>query len=192
VPRKTTIYSTGDPSHFCYKVIEGAVRLSRVLADGHRQVLDICLPNDIFGLETLDTYTATAEAVGDVVLLRCPRTCIAHLNDERPEIRSAMMLMLSRGVCAAQDHLVMLGQLGAKERVAAYLLQLANGREGTGELVLELPVGRQDLADYLGLTIETTCRSLSDLKAARIISTPNRHQIVVRNLPALRAVGEGL
>jgi CRP-like cAMP-binding protein len=115
VPRKTTIYSSGDPSHFCYKVIEGAVRVSRILADGHRQVLDICLPNDTFGLETLDTYTATAEAVGDVVLLRCPRTCIAHLNDERPEIRSAMMLMLSRGVCAAQDHLVMLGQRGAKE-----------------------------------------------------------------------------
>lgn len=167
------------------------MRLSRVLADGHRQVFDICLPNDIFGLETLDTYAATAEAVGDVVLLRCPRACIAHLNDERPEIRSAMMMMLSRGVCAAQDHLVMLGQRGAKERVAAYLLQLANGREGTGNLVLELPVGRQDLADYLGLTIETTCRSLSDLKAARIISTPNRHQIVVRDLPALRAVGDG-
>jgi CRP-like cAMP-binding protein len=172
-------------------VIEGAVRLSRILGDGHRQILDICLPNDSFGLETTETYSATAEAVGDVVLLRCPRTCIAHLNDERPEVRRAMMLMLSNGVCAAQDHLVMLGHQGAKERVASYLLRLANSCEGTGELILDLPVGRQDLADYLGLTIETTCRSLSDLKSARIISTPNRHQIIIRNLPALQAIGEG-
>lgn len=189
--RRATIYSKGDSARFCYRVIDGAVTLSRVLADGHRQVVDICLPGDSFGLETTETYSATAEAAVDTMLLRCPRACIAHLSDEQPEARRALMLKLSRGLCAAQDHLVMLGHQGAKERVATYLLRLAEAKKGEGELTLDLPVGRQDLGDYLGLTIETTCRSLSDLKAAHIISTPNRHQIVVHDLRALRAVAEG-
>lgn len=189
--RRATIYSKGDAAHFCYKVIEGAVTLSHVLADGHRQVVDISLPGDSFGLETTQTYSATAEAAVDTVLLRCPRACIEHLSDEQPEARRAMMLMLSRGLCAAQDHIAMLGHQGARERVATYLLRLAEAHKGEGELTIDLPVGRQDLGDYLGLTIETTCRSLSDLKAAHIISTPNRHQIVVHNLRALRAAAEG-
>jgi CRP-like cAMP-binding protein len=192
VARRDTICSKGDTAHFCYKVIEGAVTLSHILADGHRQVVDIRLPGDSFGLETTETYAATAEAAVDTILLRCPRSCIAHLSDEQPEARRAMMLMLSRDLCAAQDHVAMLGHQGAKERVATYLLRLAEAqKKGEGELTLELPVGRQDLGDYLGLTIETTCRSLSDLKVARIISAPNRHQIVVHNLRALRAAAEG-
>lgn len=191
IARRDTIYSKGDAAHFCYKVIEGAVTLSRLLADGHRQVVDISLPGDSFGLETTQTYSATAEAAVDTVLLRCPRACIAHLTDEQPEARHALMLKLSRGLCAAQDHLVMLGHGGAKQRVATYLVRLAEAHEHEGELTIDLPVGRQDLGDYLGLTIETTCRSLSDLKAAHIISTPNRHQIVVHNLRALRAAAEG-
>jgi CRP-like cAMP-binding protein len=190
--RHATIYERDDPAHYCYKVIEGAVRLSRVLADGHRQVLEICVPNDTFGLEPGKTYSATAETIGETVLLRCPRACIMYLNDERPEVRRAMMTMLSSGVCAAHDHLVMLGHQGAKARVASYLLRLFGEDEPSpGPVTLELPVGRQDLADYLGLTIETTCRALSDMKAAKIITTPNRHQVVVRNRSSLEAIAEG-
>lgn len=195
IARRDTIYSRGDAAHHCYRVVEGAVTLSRILADGHRQVVDICLPGDSFGLETTDTYSATAEAPVETVLLRCPRACIAHLNGERPEVHHDMMLMLSRSLCAAQDHVAMLGHQGAKERVASYLVRLAEEHKSEGkpegDLTLELPVGRQDLGDYLGLTIETTCRSLSDLKAAHIISTPSRHQIVVHNLRALRAAAAG-
>src|SRR6478609_8525532 len=70
--RGATVYQYEQPAHFCYKVIEGAVRLSRLLPDGRRQILEICLPQETFGLETSEVYSATAEAIGDVVLLRCP------------------------------------------------------------------------------------------------------------------------
>ncbi|MBV8800300.1 MAG: helix-turn-helix domain-containing protein [Alphaproteobacteria bacterium] len=187
VSRGTTIYSHEQPAHFCYRLIEGAVRLYRVLPDGRRQILEICLPSETFGLETSDTYSATAEAIGEVIVLRCPRACIAELQDERPETRQAMLSMLSRGMCAAQDHVAMLGHQNARERVACYLLRLALGHEER-PCVITLPMGRQDMADYLGLTIETTCRSLSDLKAARIITTPDRHRILIHNMEKLEAV----
>jgi CRP-like cAMP-binding protein len=191
VSRGTTIYQHDQAAHFCYKVIEGAVRLSRLLPDGRRQILEICLPQDTFGLETSDCYSATAEAIGEVVLLRCPRECIAELQDERPHVRQKMLSMLSRGLCLAQDHVAMLGHQSAKERVASYLLRLAEGHEDQRPYTVRLPVSRQDMADYLGLTIETTCRSLSDLKAKRIISTPDRHRIVIQSFAALESVAQG-
>lgn len=189
--RRATVYSRGDKALYCYKVLEGAVRLSRILMDGHRQVLEILLPNDTFGIEVGDNHAATAECISDVVLLRCPRACIAHLNEERPEMRRSLMRMLSRGLSAAQDHVMMLGHQGAKARICSFLLRLMETADGKEGEALELPVGRQDLADYLGLTIETTCRTLTDLKVAGSISIPNRHQIVVRNEEALRAYAEG-
>ena len=189
--RRTTIYSRGDAAHHCFKVVEGAVRLTRILMDGHRQVLEILLPSDSFGIEAADHYATNAEAIGEVVLLRCPRGCITRLNEESPRMRRSLMGMLSRGLTAAQDHVMMLGHQGAKARLASFLLRLMEtGSEGEGK-PLELPVGRQDLADYLGLTIETTCRTLTDLKQAGTIAIPSRHQIIIRRASVLRALAEG-
>jgi len=189
VARKQPIYSEGDAATHRYKVMEGAVRISRILSDGHRQVLDIFLPGATFGIEVAETYGATAEAVGDVVLLRCPRACI----DNRSEVdhRSEMLAMMSRSLSAAQDHVAMLGHQGAKERVASFIIRLAQGQNRGANQPLDLPVGRQDIADYLGLTIETTCRTLTDLKTSQVISAPSRQQIVIRNLARLEAVAEG-
>lgn len=187
--RRQSIYSEGDAAHHCYKVIEGAVRATRILSDGHRQILDFFLPGDTFGLELTKTYGATAEAVGDVVLLRCPRTCIDRKS--QADYAREMVAMLSKSLCAAQEHVAMLGHQGAKERVASFLLKLARGQgRGAGE-ILELPIGRQDIADYLGLTIETTCRTLSDFKAGRVITAPNRHQIVIRNMERIESIADG-
>jgi CRP-like cAMP-binding protein len=187
--RRQPIYSEGDPALHCYKVIEGAVRALRILSDGHRQILEIFLPGDTFGLELTRTYGATAEAVGDVTLLRCPRTCI----ERKKEIGHAreMVAMLSKSLCAAQEHVAMLGHQGARERVASFLLKLARGQgRGAGQ-TLELPIGRQDIADYLGLTIETTCRTLSDFKATHVITAPSRHQIVIRNIERMESIADG-
>jgi CRP/FNR family nitrogen fixation transcriptional regulator len=187
--RKQPIYSEGDASSHSYRVVEGAVRLSRILSDGHRQVLDIFMPGDTFGIEVADSYSATAEAVGDVVLLRCPRACIERRSES--DHRRDLLAMLSRSLTAAQDHVAMLGHQGAKERVAAFLLKLAHGQKRGANQPVDLAVGRQDIADYLGLTIETTCRTLTDLKASQVISAPNRSQIVIRNFSRLEAVAEG-
>lgn len=187
--RKDSIYSTGDTASHCYRVLEGAVRLSRILSDGHRQILDIFLPGDTFGIELADAYAADAEAVGDVVVLKCPRACIDRRSDMTH--RREMMTMLSRSLSAAQDHVAMLGHQGARERVANFLMRLAENQNCTDNEAVDLPVGRQDMADYLGLTIETTCRTLTDLKTSNVISAPNRHQIVIRSIARLEAVCQG-
>jgi CRP-like cAMP-binding protein len=187
--RRQSIYSEGETATHSYKVIEGAVRVSRILSDGHRQVLDILLPGSAFGLDASDVYGATAEAVGDVVVLRCARACIEHSSDA--DHRREMSVMLGRSLAVALDHVAMLGHQGAKARVASFLVTLARAQNRGANLPLDLPVGRQDIADYLGLTIETTCRTLTDFKVHEIISIPNRHQIVVRSFSRLKAVAEG-
>lgn len=187
--RRQPIYSEGDDATHCYMLLEGAVRVSRILNDGHRQILDIFLPGDTFGIESATAYGATAEAVGDVVVLKCPRACIDRRSDS--DFRREMLSMLSRSLSAAQDHVAMLGHQGAKERVASFLLKLAEGQNRGDNQPVDLPIGRQDIADYLGLTIETTCRTLSDLKLKHLISAPNRHQIVIRSLSRLEAIADG-
>lgn len=187
--RKQAIFSEGDPAAHCFKVVEGAVRLSRVLADGHRQVLDIIMPGDTFGLEIANEYSATAEAVGDTVVLKCPRACIDRRSDG--DHGRDMLEMLSRSLGAAQDHVALLGHQGARERVASFLLKLAKAQGRKKSERIDVLVGRQDIADYLGLTLETTCRVLSEFKAHRIISAPSRHEIVIHNFSRMEAIAEG-
>ena len=187
-PSRKTIYSKGDAANYRYRVVEGAVRLSRILMDGHRQVLDLLLPGETFGMEMTTEHSATAEAIGDVVLLRCPSACVAHQLATRTGAASRMNAILSNGVASAQDHVAMLSHQGAIQRVALFLLHFQETQKGS---TIELPVGRQDMADYLGLTVETTCRSLTEMKNKGIISICGRRGIEIRNRDALEAIAEG-
>lgn len=189
--KNEVVYRQGEKAAHCYKVVEGAVRVSRVLMDGHRQVLNFVLPGETFGLELSDSYTADAEVVRNALLLRCSRACIMHLTDAETEKRRKMMAMLSDGMSAAQEHVVLLGQQSARERVAMFLLRLAHHARIEDRGMIEVPMGRQDMADYLGLTLETTCRTLTDLKTRGVISIPNRRQIEVRSLTGVQAAAEG-
>ena len=189
--RNETIYNKGDDARFSYKVIEGAVRLSRIFADGRRQIVNFFLPDETFGIELSDEYSATAEAVGDVVTLRCPRLCISQMTEGDPDISQKRLAMFSRSLAAAERHVAMLGHQSAKERVASFFLALEMQRRSDNSHTLDLPLSRQDIADYLGLTIETTCRALSELKRQNIITTPSRRRIVIRDLGGLQAIAEG-
>ena len=122
--RNETIYSKGEEARYSYKVIEGAVRLSRIFADGRRQIVNFFLPDETFGIELSEEYTSTAEAVGDVVALRCPRLCIAQLTEGDPDISQKRLAMLSKSLSAAERHVAMLGHQSAKERVASFFLAL--------------------------------------------------------------------
>jgi CRP/FNR family nitrogen fixation transcriptional regulator len=189
--RNDTIYSKGDEARFSYKVVEGAVRLSRIFADGRRQIVNFFLPDETFGIELSDRYSATAEAVGEVVALRCPRLCIAHMTEHDPDVGQKRLAMFSKSLEAAERHVAMLGHQSAKERVASFFMALENQRRTEEHDGLDLPLSRQDIADYLGLTIETTCRALSELKRQKIIATPSRRRIVILDLRGLTAIAEG-
>jgi len=189
--RSNTVFSDGEDARYFYKVVEGAVRLSKIMLNGRRQIADFALPGDIFGFECGEMYGLAAESVTPVVLIRYSRVHIERLGEEFSDVRQELMTLLRRGWTSAQAHLVMLGRQTAKERVAAFFVALSGHRGVRNTQTLDLPMSRQDIADYLGLTIETVCRTLTDLKSENILSIPNRHQIVIRNLEALKSLAEG-
>jgi CRP/FNR family nitrogen fixation transcriptional regulator len=186
-----TIFAEGDGANYVYKIRSGGVRLCKLLADGRRQIVDFALPDDHFGFELGDEHTITAEALEPVVLRKCARTRLARLERERQDVGQSLMHMLRRDLWAAQNHLLMLGRQTAKERVASFLLLMAERGGTEAGPAIDIPMSRQDIADYLGLTIETVCRALSDLKRDRIITIPSRHQIVVRNSAVLESMALG-
>ena len=184
--RNNTIVSEGDEAEYSYKVISGAVRLSKMMSDGRRQIAEFALPGDFFGINWLDEHAMTAEALNDVTVVRYARGRLERLGDENREVRAELFSNLRHDLWAAQNHLVILGRQSAMERVASFLVQTMERSKQADKTTIEVPMTRQDIADYLGLTIETVCRMLTKLKTSGIVAIPNRHEIVVRNLAALR------
>lgn len=189
--RNETIFAEGDQAVASFKVVSGAVRLCKVLPDGRRQIADFRLAGDFFGLEATEEHALTAEALGDVVVVRYARVRLDRLENEQADVRRDLMGVLRRDLTAAQMHMIMLGRQTAMERVASFLVQLATRQHRELGGSVEVPMGRQDIADYLGLTIETVCRVISELKRAGTVIVPDRQHIVIRDIDALEAVAEG-
>jgi CRP-like cAMP-binding protein len=190
--RGETIFSEGDEAKYSYKVVSGAIRLCKHLADGRRQIAGFVLPGEYCGFMHLDAHRFTAEATGDTVLIAYPQRQIESLAQQMPGVQRRLTGFLADRVRSMQDHVVLLGRLTARERVASLLLLLADraGTEAQGPVAL--PMSRQDMADYLGLTIETVCRVLSDLKRMKVIELPDLHVMRIRDADGLGAVAEGL
>ena len=184
--RDTEIYGEGEPAEHFFVVVSGAVRTYKMLIDGRRQVCDFHLPGDVFGLETDETYTLSAEAIARTRLLVIKRRVVmANAERDRHAARQ-LLVMTGNELKRVQRHVLLLTKT-AKERVAAFLLEMAT-RTGSPAQV-DLPMSRQDIADYLGLTIETISRTLSSLEDNRIISIASSRQIVLRDIAALARVG---
>jgi len=115
---------------------------------------------------------------------------VSRLSSSMPNLRGRLLVLLSQRLLGMQDHLVMLGRKTAKERVASFLLHIAERSDAEEDVPFELPMSRQDVADYLGLTIETVCRMLTELKRERIIAIPSLSQVVVNDMDALQALSE--
>jgi CRP-like cAMP-binding protein len=189
--RNATIYGEGDDAGYCYRVVGGTVRLCKLMSDGRRQIADFLASGDFFGFEWLKTHSLTAEALTDVVVVRYARSRLDRLGEELGDVQRSLIGVLSRDLWSTQNHLSMLGRQTAKERVVSFFLGLAErGGAGNGD-VLDVPMGRQDIADYLGLTIETVCRAISGLKRGRLIGVPNRTQIVILDIDKLKEIAEG-
>lgn len=186
--RNEMIFSEGDAATKVYKISSGTVRLCRHTPDGRRHIIEFLLPGDLIGFVETPTQPATAEAVTDVTLISYPRSSFDRLAASNPAIRADVLCHLSANLLDAQERLFILGCQSAKERVASFLLRLADRTDVLDGDRLDLPMGRQDVADHLGLTIETVCRAISALKADGLVAVPNTHQLILRSLPALRAL----
>jgi CRP/FNR family transcriptional regulator, nitrogen fixation regulation protein len=188
VSRNEEIFAEGDSADCWYKVISGTVRLCKLLADGRRYIAEFYFSGDCFGLENMPERLFSAEAVSDAIVMRYPRRATERLIDESPSLARGLRDMTLRDLANAQVRMLMLGRMSAPERVATFLLDMFERRDASQ--VLDLPMSRNDIADYLGLTIETVCRVMSAFKRDGTIGIPTPHRIVLRDRAALAALRE--
>jgi CRP-like cAMP-binding protein len=180
--RNAEIYGEGEAADYLYKVVSGTVRTYKVLADGRRQVGGFYLPGDIFGLETGDEHGFSAEAITECKVLMIRRSALLALAGKDHDVARQLWTLTSNELRRVQDHILLLIK-SAQERVAAFLLEMA--KRGCAGNAVELPMSRQDIADYLGLTIETVSRTFTHLENAAAIELPSSRRIVLRNRGAL-------
>jgi CRP/FNR family transcriptional regulator len=165
-----TLFFEGDRSDSLYIITDGCVRLSKMLADGRRQITGFLFPSDFLGLALRERYAYSAEAVGAVALCRYPKNRLEALLDQFPAMERKLLAIASNELAAAQDQMLLLGRKTAIERVASFLFILLRRMQLKGaKSRVSLPMTRTDIADYLGLTIETVSRSFSQLKRERVV-----------------------
>jgi len=180
--RNAEIYGENEPADYLYKVVSGSVRTYKIMVDGRRQIGAFYLPGDIFGLETGAEHTFSAEAITDCKIVVIKRSAVVGLAARDNDVAQEMWALTARELQRTQAHVLVLIK-SAQERVASFLLEMADRVPGAS--VVELPMSRQDIADYLGLTIETVSRTLTLLEKAAAIEVPTSRRILLRNRSAL-------
>ncbi|MBX3513896.1 MAG: helix-turn-helix domain-containing protein [Xanthobacteraceae bacterium] len=182
--RNEEIYGQDEPAGYVYKVVKGAVRTHTLLDDGRRQIGAFYLPGDIFGLELGASHRFSAEAISDTVVLAIKRSTLTALAQSDAVVARELWLMTARELDHVQDQMILLGRSSAKERVASFLIEMADRSKDRNEI--DLPMSRQDIADYLGLTIETVSRTFSSMERKALIELPTSRKVRLRNRTALR------
>jgi len=181
--RNEEVFGQGETADYVYRVVSGAVRTIRFSSDGRRQILNFYLPGDVFGLECGKQHTLSAEAVADADLSLVRRSLIDTAAGQDHAAAHALIVMMQRQLQNAQEHALVLGRKGAGERVAAFLLQLAD--RVTAQCEIDLPMSRADIADYLALTIETVSRAFTQMERDHTIALPSSRHVIVRDRCAL-------
>ena len=184
VQRDREIHGQGDKAAWCYRVISGCVRVVKLMEDGRRQIGEFLMAGDVLGFDALETYDFAAEAVSEVVLRRYPRRMVDALAERNIGLARRLRDVVSSSLRLAQARLVLLGRKTASERIASFLIEMDDRLPHARPDVLELPMGRTDMADHLGLTIETVCRILAHLRREGTIAI-DRSSVTIRDAAAL-------
>jgi len=185
--REQPLFFEGDPAECYFKVVKGAVRSCKLLADGRRHIGDFFLAGDYVGLDAGAIYAFAAEAVTDATLIRFSRRKVDGLIAQEPWIAKSLVDVMRNGLSVARERMALLGHMTAMERIASFLLNLADRADDTR---IEVPMTRTDIGDYLGLTMETVSRCFSQLKNDGIIKQRSVHEISIADRAALEALAE--
>jgi len=176
------IYAQGEDADLVYQVVAGAVRTTRLMSDGRRQIGAFYYPGDLFGIECWAEHRFSAEALSECEILVVKRAALRHYGEDGRRLERAIWDATAVALERTQEHLLLLGRKTACEKVASFLLDIAD-RLG-GETTF-LPMGRQDMADYLGLTIETVSRMLTQLQAEGLVEFSGCRRFRIRRPAAL-------
>src|SRR5262245_32068282 len=192
----SVILASGDQPDWCANVISGVIKLTLTLSDGRQQIVALLFPSDFLGLPYKECTPYTAQAATVVELCSFPRRPFEQMLETQPAARRRFIERTLDAVDAAREWMLLLGCKSAVERVATLVLLIARRRRHAwcghcseeASLRFDLPLSRTDMAEYLGLRIETVSRQLRRLTAAGVIGTSGRRLIAVRDLAALERI----
>jgi CRP/FNR family transcriptional regulator len=191
VSDRQAFMTEGEPAEHFFTMTQGVAKLFKLMPDGRRQITGFARPGDFIGLAAgVSGYASTAEAVGAVRLCRFNRSQLRLLLDDFPQMEEAILAAASSELAAAQAQMMVLGRKTSRERLATFLLSW-RGSESQETATMPLPITRQDIADYLGLTIETVSRCFTGLRHAGLIALPAPGEVTLLEPTQLAAVAEG-
>ena len=188
---ETVVFEADDATNV-YSLTWGLLRLSKLLPDGRRQIAGFLFPGDFLGITMEEEHAFTVEAVAPSKLCKFPRRNFDAFVAAHPALERRLYAVAAHELAAARQQLVLLGRKTATERVSSFILMLASrcsAQHGADEI--HLPMSRADIADYLGLRLETVSREISTLKAARVIQLTGRQSLRVVNRGRLDQLAEG-
>lgn len=188
------LFDEGEPASYVFSVTSGAVKVYKLLADGRRQMTGFLFPGDFLGLADEEIYAYSAEAVTRSTLCRFPRRRLQTLLERYPRMERRLLTMASHELAAAQEQMLLLGRKTAREKIASFLLMLSRRAElrGLESSPVEVPMSRNDIGDYLGLTTETVSRTFTQLKQGGQIRLLTGGRVELADRKALSDISEGL
>lgn len=187
------LFHEGDPNPYVFNVVDGAVKLYRLLPDGRRQITGFLFQGDFLGLGGRGASSFTAEAMTPLNACRFRRGDFDQLLNALPALEHRLVALAGDELMAAQEQIVLLGRKTARERLASFLTRLSERQVQLGGAVglVHLPMTRLDIADYLGLTIETVSRVFTQFKTSGLIQLLPGNDVALPDPAALKALGEG-
>jgi CRP/FNR family transcriptional regulator len=190
VEAKEFVFAEGDPATHLYQVETGAVALYKVLCDGRRQVLGFAYPGDFIGLGAQGEHVINAQAMKPTRLRCLPVSALSQIARQDPRLGFRLYEALASELAATRELLLTTGQRSACERLVAFLLAISrrNARKGQDPLVFDLPMTRTDIADFLGLTIETVSRTFTKLRVLSLIELPHASRVRLIDIERLRSM----
>lgn len=185
------LFLEGDEAENIYEVKSGLLRLTRVLENGRRQVISFALPGDFVGFPDNGTHHTDCDVIVNAKIVAHRRAALENRSVD-PELHGRLLQAALREISAMQDHFMMLSCKSASEKLASFLLVMADrlGRPNGRHRSVELAMRRADIADFLGLTIETVSRTMTQLRKSGAIRLETAHRIVVLDEVALRAAAQ--
>jgi CRP/FNR family nitrogen fixation transcriptional regulator len=178
-PRKSHIIHEDDSADHVYEVVSGTVCASKMLREGRRQIAGFYFAGDIFGLESVKQHSVAAQAITNAKVRIFNKRALTMLASSNLEVADRLLALTTRELARKQDHLLLLLSTTAEERIICFLIEMVQ-RTSVDDLI-DLPMSRRDIADYLGLTLETVSRTLSDLERRGAIEISGRRYIMLRN-----------
>jgi CRP-like cAMP-binding protein len=186
-----TIVLEGDACSHCFRVLTGAVRLYKSTADGRRQLIDFLRGGDRFGLFGA-RYDYSVEAITPTTLVKSARASLAAALCKEPALANGLIELAAAELARAHARMLLLGRMNAQEKVAWMLIELARPIDANeARPAFRLPITRQEMADHLGLTIETVSRTMTRLKDEGLIALPTPHDVTLQRPADLAALAEG-